>query len=219
MKLNELHGYKQYADKDLQGIVDYLKSKGTVFAKTGIYSKVIIGNNYVYKIWVDDLAYEDWLRICHKHQGNPWVPKLIGSTKPMKLFFKHVEFNERISELKIQKMEKLETMPDIIKAKHFSNILDLMINFEMFSDQETFCANFADRLSKTSIPNKEELISNAPQLFEIFEELCSLIKIKGHGNDISIENYMMRGNQPVITDPLMMSGSHDLQRIDNLNIK
>ena len=206
MKLNELHGYKQYADKDLQGIVDYLKSKGTIFANNGKYSKVIIGNNYVYKIWVDDLAYEDWLRVCRKHEGNPWVPKLIGPTRPMKLFFKHVEFNERISELKIQKMEKLEAIPDLVKSGYFAQILDELIGDDVFSNEEEFKHALKVKLTKQTYDN-DLILSKSLELYEVISDIKHMLNTNEYINDMHLENFMMRGNQPVITDPLQTGQS------------
>ena len=181
---------------------------GTVIEEEGAFSKVIIGNSYVYKIWVNDPAYEDWLRVC-RNEENSWVPKLIGPIKLMKIFFKR---NDQVPEnpkdhyfpstLKIQKIEKLATNPNENDSKIFANCISELIDTK-------FSISDLSKILMTELDNTEFnidlIVSKADELYTIILAIRNLVKHE-HNIDLHSQNFMMRGDQPVITDPIMNNG-------------
>lgn len=204
MILAELHGYKRYADKTFSEI---LQALGQYVDETGANSVVVVprdNRNYVYKAWMNDLAYEAFYKLAVTMQGNKYIPKL-GPIRRLPLFFKrqgHVD-----GHINIVKMEKLERSLKGVDqlAKTIHSLLDVKIDS---APVEQVVTTFLKGVSKTS----ETELSDDADLIEVCVALKKLYKANPKFiNDVSGYNIMLRGSQPVIIDPFCTSFEQDEQ--------
>ncbi len=197
-KIMEKYGLKRLG----QGI------SGTVFSNDKL--------PYVVKLFRNDMGYESYLDIIESlrnmdyddYSGNPFVPRLRG--KPMRL---NPSFN-------IVRMEKLKPFPrngydlvtlirDLIRICSKSgftraqDFLNSILHPEQTQDKPSSFGSYlnAERL-RTTYYTQVKFISNH---LEAFYDLANNIESYTGSNkiDLHMGNVMMRGEIPVIVDPLV----------------
>lgn len=131
------------------------------------------GYPWVFKIFSKDPAYLAWLEYVAAHQNNEHVPKLRG--KPFKIN------NDTFA----IRMEKLTDLPGNWRQNVF---LDAIVG---------------------GVPLRKHVTTTLidaghPDLLEVLSAINDIAYVKRtHTADLHAYNVMMRGNTPVITDPLV----------------
>ena len=222
MILNELHGYKQYLDKDFYELMDQLKQHAYINDE-GAYSVVVIpkSGDAVYKIWTNDPGYESYYRIASSMQGNAFVPKM-GRIHRMPIFFKRPDTVDGF--MKIVKMERLTPLPRRTPSAHdFSGALSVFLRTFVNSKVSLsgFKAEhahrdveiFVHRLKGTSPELNEaakvldSMMTSSADLFKVAQAIRQ-VHLNNEGDfdlDLHTGNIMLRGSQPVIIDPFSMN--------------
>lgn len=207
MKLFELTGIKVYYNKTVEEIKDLMVSGGK-FIKVGEgYFAVVFTHesNVAYKFWAYDPEYEKFIQICNKHKDNPFFPKFLSPVKTITSFFKRSEiFPDKIKYIKMeilkpyhqQKISGEATLRDFINyfidVGQYKNDKDIPKIIEaMF--------NSLPMLRKGAV-RTEELSKQITDLYEALFIIRNELDLDI--NDLHSENYMLRGNQVVITDPV-----------------
>ena len=141
----------------------------------GMQAKVLIppGRNYVYRLWHNDPGYDRWLTYCVQHKSSPFVPKILSRVRTLNLKFKRMP----ATEFKLVKLEKLTPV-----NRELEKLLDHV-------------------MVRTSGEVFDRMLEQAPQYKPFFEFLHTAGKYLDF-NDINVDNVMMRGSTPVLTDPL-----------------
>jgi hypothetical protein len=130
MNLNELyHKYEKTSlDVFLSKVVPHKQ------LATGSYGVVIITpNNYVYKLWTEDDAYDEFVELCQKNQNLQFIPKIYKHKNVKNVFLRNESSPQTI---KVLKMEKLKPIPEnlvanwraLLNARHDSKYDDIMFN-------------------------------------------------------------------------------------------
>lgn len=173
-------GYlKQEGDAAFIMFNDYMRKNG--FNKLGqgsfgaVYERP--GYPWIFKLFANDAAYKAWIDYVVQNQGNEHLPKIRG--KPFKI-------NDGVFAVR---MEKLDNLP---KNWDQNPVIDTI----MYSHIKS---------SKT----KEKLTNlGHADLIPVLEEIEKLAyddHSKNWAKDLHSANLMMRGNIPVITDPIVDS--------------
>jgi hypothetical protein len=226
MILNELHGYKQYLDKDFYELMDQLKQHAYI-NDTGAFSVVVIpkAGDAVYKVWTNDPGYEAFYRVASSMQSNVFVPKF-GRIHRLPIFFKRPDTVDGF--LKIVKMERLTPMPKRSPAAHdFTGALTVFlktfvatkVSISGFTpehahrDVEIFTHRMKDPSPEAIAAAKvlDHLLASSADLFKVAQALRQVL----FNNEVDIDldlhasNLMLRGSQPVIIDPFCMSDDYE----------
>lgn len=144
-----------------------------------------------------------------QHQDNPYIPKFYPvDGKPWKEF--HIG-EDRFVEIH---MERLQPFP---KTSAMGQMIVQMIQFASYGKTwEQFVDKFLElntystmaKNIRNTLPDFFKQVMASPQHTKMFKEifdtaaqLVAIGKQRGYEIDIHIENIMLRGNTPVITDP------------------
>lgn len=205
MRLNELTGYKASKGLTLKGFLD------TVDSKEGARGAVVFGKDFVYKVWVQDPAYEAFIDVAAKHQSNPWFPKILKPVRDVKLPLNKPEnFTKK---LKVVKLERLT-----MSTQKASSLISMVSSLLEYSRQLQRPSN----QGSTSVRKPEfdfdtelnELKLDKTQFIEMLKALEPLTKFR---NDLHRGNWMMRGSHPVLVDPFESTVSDDEITINDLS--
>lgn len=212
MKLFELVGYKKYQDMKFYEILKSIASdpNNKFETSTGAFAITIIPEDkpYVYKIWYEDNAYDEYIKLVLKLQGNPFVPKIYGSIKHLPMFFKRPK--QLKNPLKIVKIEKLKYVPDSDINFGFERIMSDVIDKDSYfydappEELKKHFLGLIDRKTKLALQVglKKEHINH---LVKLSRALVSLVKRQPKFNsDISGDNILQRDKFPVLSDPFAM---------------
>lgn len=113
MKLYELAGVKKFASMNHEQVIQYLetnlgKGKFKLLGKGWFGYAVMIGAD-VYKFWMVDSGYHDFVEYCLKDQSNPYLPVFKSKIKTMPAFFlKNEGAKDKVFYVK---MEMLKPVP------------------------------------------------------------------------------------------------------------
>ena len=202
MKFNELRGYKsnpvyqqaqhRFGDaiKTAQGSVSNVKRAIAVEKFTqelivmgftshgaGCFATVFSHPDYpwVFKLFVADAAYVRFLNYARQHQDNPYMPKFKGS------------YMKITPETYVIRMEKLSP----IESEKFKDFIERVI---FLTDKKS--------LNNPEVQDDlKQVEQQFPGLIDILHDLADLPG--GNIFDLHSGNFMLRGNQLVITDPLV----------------
>lgn len=195
MKLNELTGYKQndlytgakstFMDKsryylkrmqNLGKFSDLMDKYGFERLGGGVFGVTYEKRGYpwVFKVFNDDPAYLSYLKYAIRHQSNPNVPKIKG---------KMLRISDTAYAVRMEKLAHYtETDPD----SDIATLAWILRGISYFNDLKE--------------DKQEWLQETYPGIYSILKDLdtSSSFRFDIHGN-----NFMMRGNTPVITDPMI----------------
>ena len=195
-QLNELTGFKQNAlytgvksaffnkdrgyHKRLQNIAtftDFMEKHGFTKLGGGVFGVTFEkpGYPWVFKVFNDDPAYFIFLKYALQHQSNPNIPKIKG---------KMLRISKTIYAVRMEKLTHY-----VERGSSYSDI-----------DKLARILRYIQYASNITKDNKEWLQENYPGIYQI---LMDLDTSSGFNFDIHGSNFMMRGNTPVITDPLV----------------
>ena len=215
-ELEELAGVKQFQNKTASEILAYYKHKlgdGPIkVLGSGVHgAAVMIGNN-VYKMWMQDSAYQDFAAYALKNQNNPFLPKFLSEIKRMPAFFRrHGGAPDVIHYIKMEHLTPVDKQysfqlnmssedADVFGVLTLREILDVL---EMVHDSEgrslqTFVDCMIEKL------DYEYTVENIPSDLKLL--VLTLMQIMSlnpeHYPDLHLGNFMMRDDQLVILDPI-----------------
>ena len=207
MKLNELHGYKQYQTKTLAEIISTFIKKYGIKISNGAFAFVVIpkDKNYVYKIWTKDDGYEAFLKYLETSKSEH-LPK-VGRIRTLPFFFKR---DEAISgDLKIVRIEKLDHLSGDSKKQMDSGLSSFNYVMETVADYSGI-DSLISKIEASTAPDiiKKRVkcldwISKNKTLAEDLLKLAKFINEEYPGKVLTdfVENIMLRGSTPVIIDP------------------
>lgn len=204
MILSELHGYKQYLGKSLSSAISELIDKHKINIASGMFAFVISAPSkpYVYKVWVDDRAWEAWLEYIAEHPNKHFVKRL-SKIKTLKLNVKvigkdadDIDEHARLITLKYIKLEKLKPL----NTRLDSIVTDLYDS--SYSTLDELLQYIADELTLSASELKKY-----KSFFEAYTAAVNAVTAARFDVDIHSGNVMLRGDIPVITDPA--SQGHD----------
>lgn len=199
MKINELKGFKSdpilqrakatFAgeppvwDKQneryrkLKTFTQFLVDQG--FTRVGMGSFAAVyekpGYPWLFKLFNHDTAYEKYIRWVIKNQNNPHVPKIKGNLFPI---------NKNTYVVRMEKLTPIDFGAIDQNTRKLISILD----------------SFED--SSISTGKNRWLKETYPGIWNILQELEHIGNQNNVSLDIHMNNIMMRGDTPVITDPL-----------------
>ena len=181
MNLNEL--YHKYETTSLSVFLSKIVPHQQL--ATGSYGVVIITpNNYVYKLWTEDDAYDEFVELCQKNQNLPFIPKIYKNKNVKNVFLRNETSPETI---KVLKMEKLKPIPETLVA-----------NWSAFNNA---CNDFEydDGIFKALIDDVQFLKFIKDVIFGWLKEQTNTeIDFSHHGNIMLRED-----GQYVLTDPFV----------------
>lgn len=212
MKLNELKGIKEYADKDSEAILSQLFDAG-VFKKElgrgGFGIAFELKNGEVLKVWAEDQAYEKYITYCSANQSNPFLVRTLGKVKKFKM--KYEEYDEdEVQEMKFIRIEKLDEadnltdfgypQPDRKKSQSFLYDIASVVLEEFEDVPEPGTDEFltwAGLDPKKATPKFKKFIEVA---IEVFRHLRNDLGLE---LDLKMNNFAKRGDQIVFLDPVI----------------
>ena len=166
-------------DMAMEKLTDYLETQGFKHIGQGSFSEIYLkpGYPWMFKLWSHDPAYLWWITWAAKHQDNPNVPRVKGL--PVKI----------APETYVVRLEKLRGL--VPREGNLSKGYDRL-------------AYLVDRIESVDDLSKEDLQwirSEYPGVYDI------LRVIQRAGSDFVVDlhgdNIMLRGQTPVITDPVV----------------
>lgn len=233
MKLYELLGVKKFYDKHLDDVKKAFTSSGSLYKKLGSGATATAyarGEEYVYKFWLIDTAYEEYVNYCLDNQDNPHIPIFYSDIKNLHSFFARTsDFPNKIRYIKMERLTPINgstKWPGVkIKNKkyeYYQRIIGIISILYDFSLSKKLLDNF-DNFKKNMIiefvrsfklvdqafdENEKESYEISiedfawKEMYEIYKIMKDLSEIFNRtGADYHSGNIMMRGKTIVITDP------------------
>ena len=143
---------------------------------------------YVLKIFRShDEAYKHWVKFCMDHNDNPHFPKFV-STKVWPI-------TRNVSAVRMEKLTKFnnEDYPDFVKSIYNLDISQIIVNDKW---------EVVDQLGYQKPPSWDEYCAAHPLWIPALKMTDEFIKRYRYRKDMHKGNFMMRGNDIVITDPV-----------------
>jgi hypothetical protein len=228
--INELTGVKRFRDMTSTQVLDYIKQKlgagpVEILGKGAHGAALQIGNN-VYKFWMKDSAYTDFVKYCLRYPNNPFLPKFKSDIKQMPAFFRrHMAAPDFVNYVKMEKLEPISDfsyenyefklrIPEGATGGHGD------VSVVTLGMVEAFCTNVAniDNVIQTFIEtfsayrNFNYKIDYLPESLKLFLSTMADLRRMNHYMDLHDGNVMMRGDQLVILDPIYDRDDLDLNR-------
>lgn len=211
MLLSELHGYKQYLGKSLNKVLADFCEKHDIRIASGGFGFVIKSSKpYVYKLWVEDPAWEGWLKYSKEHPSKYFVKQLssvkqlrldmtvVGGSPKSKDRVKKAQDSGKPVVLKYIKLEKLThingPLADII-ADAYPVVKEMVRKGRKYT-----IAELAHLVSELGSVVEQDVIDNG-KFFETYMDVGIEMHKLGYRFDLHTNNVMMRDMTPIITDP------------------
>lgn len=202
MKLTELKGIKTgQVDETFPNFILALAEKHGINISEGMQAKVLVmpGKNYVYRIWTSDAGYEEWLRKI-EHETSPYAPKLLSKIRVLDVKFKRLPSNVKVKVLKLEKLTPIadaefDRALEIFSELSFAVSYEKMLKFNFDDMKRAMLEKRDDRYTQPS-----EHTAKVLDKHKSFFEFC--LKFTDVANDIMPGNVMMRGDVPVLVDPI-----------------
>lgn len=205
MKLTE-----KASDHTIFSYLEMLKNKKKLTMHNGSFGLVLIpqSRKYVYRIWVDDPAYDEWAKIMIKNQDNLAVPEIFRKVKTIT-----GKFLSGTIQLKVMKMEYLYPLANTyveLTDKKTNNILKFplsMVATMMYRDKSRFLKEY--------IIMDDQLESQYEDLYSLFGKLS---KVPGVVPDFTTYgNILQRQNgEYVISDPIATTYTNNIVRLPTI---
>lgn len=231
MKLFELVGQKKLWGTDAETLIRTLMDKGAFKKVLGAGAFGIafeLPNGTVLKCWGDDAGFEEWIQYCLKHKSNPYLPKFLGKIGMFSVTGHGHEFPTGIKYIRMEKLEKAKSLKDFgydgeffseKRALHrfFSNLQDGIT--QEYGPEIPYPKKLNKKFYELSGLEIEKVTPKFEQFIKMVEKIMREIRTKGKGYsdpDLALRNFAMRGDQPVLLDPLndVGSGRHVVRLTD-----
>lgn len=172
---------------NLTAYYNRLRKEGWKVAGRGAYARVFQKDGVVLKVAVDDPAYDKYLAYVLAHQDNPYFPKVYD----------------------VKRYEGVHYMPPVADELAWfkplgSNVTTVMM--EQLGKSKGKARKFSEKAADAARPwTNEHIKADNPHEQELFDVLYALRNDRrGYavGLDLHAGNILLRGNQPVVTDPV-----------------
>lgn len=203
MLLTELKVLPDKLDISFSQAVKEFVEKHGLKAFHGGQATVIAKDNHVWRAWFRDLGYEKFLEYVLANSNNPHLPKVLSKVRSQTISVKSMK------DLNL-KFVKLEKLSEIGGGNSLTDAMDTLSAADLPAEKvPKTTKELIDLLPSLKIPNYidadvEDLQEAIKENELFFKTVLDLLK-NHKANDFSIENVMMRGNVPVITDPISMN--------------
>lgn len=225
-EIMELSGVKRFKDMTSRQVVDYIENNlGTGSIKIlgrGAFGVAVMIGQSVYKFWLSDSAYTDYVKYCLTHTDNPCLPKFLSSIKTMPAFFKkHADAPSDIQYIKMEMLSQVSINNlDIIISSKSKKTVSIRTISQIVQRQKGNKDNIISAIVDLTLDWAEVNISNFNQelvlLIDTFIDINKLIEQNNnHLFDINDSNMMQRGTQLVILDPIANIDDLRLSRMFN----
>jgi hypothetical protein len=176
--MNVINELVRFELTDIKGIKEFFQAHGIV-VKHGSFAIVLIQGTTVYKVWLNDTAYQTYLdEIISQLQGNPFVPELIEG--PLHVGkFTYIKL-ERLVQPKGR--AKWSALQDILHDELY-DVNDAWQSLEAIREQ---------------VPNIDNILEYVDDFFEFYKAVQPFV----HMLDSS-RNILERDGFPVFADPLL----------------
>lgn len=229
-EIMELAGVKRFRNMTASNIIKYMKQnfgQGRVelLGKGSAGVAVKIGN-VVYKFWMVDSAYTDFVNYCLQHQNNPFLPKFLSNIKKTPAFFiRHADAPDYVNYIKMEELGSNMNIDALDYEFKFNLPEEITANRKQYGDPSSITMeevaerikymkesdnplqDFVDGFSNKEITYQVDQMSKELRL--MVQTLCDIRNL-GHEIDLHEDNIMWRGNQMVILDPIYSYGDHDI---------
>jgi hypothetical protein len=226
--LNELVGVKRFKKMTAFDVRNYIKSNlgdGPVkLLGNGYHGVAIMIGQNVYKMWMKDSAYTDFVNYALQHQDNPFLQQFQSAIKKMPAFFIRVhDAPDYVNYIKIEKLSDIDhEYQFVINDDNTQGPTPSLSLGELCDYVDSACLN-GDGSWASLLPMiqlhcgaqltldqlDDDLVRCAQTLFNI----KNMANRRGHRFDLRRDNFMLRGKQLVITDPLFNRHDADMNRI------
>lgn len=228
-ELLELAGVKRFHDMTATEVILYIQdnfgSKNIKVLGNGVHAYAVMIGNAVYKFWLKDDAYTDFVKYCQSNKSNPFLPRFLSDIKRMPAFFiRHKNAPDYVNYVKMEHLQNNDQ-----KFQNF--VFTLNVPNDVDTKKRLVGINqiiaFVDNASHTNDP-----VSSFLQLFSQYNEykytndqlpddmvlfIKTLFEIKSLNHnyelDLHMGNFMWRGEQLVILDPLFNSDDFNINSI------
>lgn len=240
LRLDELSGVnKRLTQLSPEEAVEFIKSEFAA-GKTklrplgkGALGVALTNGTDVFKFWYQDGAYERYANFCIGNDS-PWLPKFKSKVRTLPRFIK-IDGNK--ADIRYVKMELLQpfksdflmkiwTDPDIIKQiggdKNNLTNVDQVFRWARASKKPRgvlkWLLNGHKEEKDIQVDVEQFLADVNPQLLSLIDTVVQIVNILGDDDRLDLDedgvqrNMAMRGNQPVILDPIV---NDDDIRINN----
>jgi len=204
MKLEQiiegLIGTKKFKKFAWDYFEQYMFDQNFVLLGSGAQARVYghPNKNYVYKVYDNDIAYDDFVSYCLTH-NNPHLPLIIKQPVLLSKFFTDRTTQQNFTIVRIERLYELSEQESVFyNAKLQYNIY----MYIRFGDNQVFRDHYVDNKAYRGL---NDYLNEYPefQFKSIFLLLVELKKSLGHYVDISKGNILKRKDGTiVIADPL-----------------
>lgn len=227
-ELNELMGVKKFANMSAEQIISFIEREFGDSQKLRVLGQGANGvaievQGQVFKMWMNDSAYRDFISYVQGHSSNPFLPKLQSGIKKMPAFFlRREDAGSVVSYVKMEKLEPIGSMANYswtIKTRPTYQDYDEEDNDStQYSANLTQVCEFMNAVTPSEIPisvrfgswiagkqngvkySKDEMEPDLQLLLVTLYEIKFLNR--SHSVDLHGGNFMRRGDQLVILDPI-----------------
>lgn len=224
VRLNELLGARKFADMTATQILNLLDADDDGNHKfevkllgQGATGAAILINDSVYKMWMVDSAYTEFVKYCLTHRGSPFLPKFQSKIKTMPAFFlRHHKAPDRVNFIKMEKLKPLESISaaNSIKIKYGTEAhQSVALPFFLMGIEKAYRVKnddgFEDNVIKgCNIAN----VDDNSEFRDILKIISDMQKFK-YNLDLHTGNWMLRGDQVVLIDPISDSNDGELNEL------
>lgn len=224
--LNELSGTKRLSAMSPEQAVNFVKQEFSAGKTTlrplgkGALGVAMTNGTDVFKFWYQDSAYEKFANFC-VDTNSPWLPKFKSKVRTLPKFLKIGDGAENIHYVKMELLQpftgngmiKIFDNEDIISkiGGGNKNITDFETVFRWATASKTprgvlkWLLSDHQKVNKISDNLEQYLEQVSPELLSLVEVMTKIRALLTDDDrlDFGTRNMAMRGNQPVILDPIV----------------
>jgi hypothetical protein len=202
MILSELHG--GFEGQTLEQVVKALVTKNKLGSADGSNAIVLYApsKSYVYRVWVDDAGYEEWLKYAVQNQSNPHVLKVLSKVRTVQPKLAGIPDGKTVKFVKLEKLGDLtmELANTITTAFQAAGELGEAELREM--EYDGFVETMKETAEMYTDDGEGDHIVKTMKKYDSFFKFYYELSVEKGYRDMHAENCMMRGSVPVIIDPL-----------------
>jgi hypothetical protein len=225
MKLCELTGVKKLHDLSVSELIGhYIDATGAKYAGEGANSTVFLhpDKNEIIKFWIEDRAYDEFVKYALAHQGNPYIVKILSQPKQITLFHtrpEHVPADVMSDDddgdiVTIDKQTpvkgkyiRLEKLNPVKRSSTWNGVvLGTMLGDLVSVVKDRFVKKqaLAEQVQQAmAIINVKGDVTNVPEVEAFVATVFEMMRsFKDFNYDLHEGNIMLRGTTPVIIDPI-----------------
>lgn len=204
-------GIRKFVDKTSDQVIEILKEQfkyqktNLKFLGDGLHGAVFGIHNYVYKFWLVDFAYEEFLKYCAKNQHNKFLPRLQSNIRRMPAFFlRDKKAPDVLTYIKMERMSELDGDESLTLFKIFATGNSTKtISASEVCELVDYMDTREEVISELRKRSRTEVNPDLLLFIDTLRDLKGLCEQHNYYFDLERNNNLMRrGGQLVISDPL-----------------